>query len=75
MIYAQFFQQGLGIERGKLVEACGDRSVVIMDGRSPQRHAGWAREECLKRGYAGWQLFKGESFTRSRPVSEICEVM
>lgn len=71
MIYAQFFHRS-ALDENALVEACGDRSVVIYDGR---RRADWigqdAKAECLKRGYDAWQIFRGETFTRSAPISQI----
>lgn len=73
MFYAQFFQAS-ALDSTKLIEATGDRSVVIMDGRSKARHRVWAKEECLKRGYLAWQLMRGESFTRSSPTSQVEKV-
>ena len=72
MIYVQFFQEPVG--GGKLIEACGDRSVVILDARSPERHRGWARFECMSRGFKAWQLMKGPRFTDSQPISEIVKM-
>lgn len=69
MIYAQFYHYGLS---GNLVEACGDRAVVIIDARLKSRTIGEiAADECKKRGYAAWAIFKGESFTNSVRVSHI----
>lgn len=69
MIYAQFYHYGL---YGNLVEACGDRSVVIIDARLRNATVGKiAAKECKKRGYDAWAIFKGESFTNSVRVSEI----
>jgi len=69
MIYAQFYHYDLS---GDLVEACGDRSVVIIDARLKSRTIGEiAAEECKKRGYIAWAIFKGGSFTNSAIVSEI----
>ncbi len=71
MIYAQFFQQS-ATNQEDLIEACGDRSVVILDGRfSGTAHRQWAREECSKRGYKAWQLMKGAQFTNAKPVGEL----
>lgn len=73
MIYAQFFQKSAISD--KITEACGDRSVVIIDGRLSANHvAQIARQECKKRGYLAWQIFKGESFTRSRAISSMFKV-
>ena len=69
MIYAQFYHYGLS---GNLVEACGDRSVVIIDARLKSRTIGEiAAEECKKRGYVAWAIFMGESFTNSVRVSNV----
>lgn len=69
MIYAQFYHYDLS---GNLAEACGDRSVVIIDARLKPRTIGEiAADECKKRGYVAWAIFKGESFTNSVRVSHI----
>lgn len=69
MIYAQFYHYDLS---GNLAEACGDRSVVIIDARLRKATVGKiAAEECEKRGYVAWAIFKGERFTNSVRVSEI----
>jgi len=73
MIYAQFFQPS-AIDRTKLIEATGDRSVIILDGRVCRTtHRKWAREECASRGYKAWQLMKGQRFNDSQPISELVE--
>ena len=69
MIYAQFYDYKLD---GKLDEAMGDRSVVIMDCRMSSRNIGQIAEaECRKRKHAAWRIFRGESFTRSAPMSQL----
>jgi hypothetical protein len=30
-----------------------------------------AAAECQRRGYIAWRIFKGESFTRSAPISQL----
>ena len=68
MIYAQFYHYDLA---GELAEACGDRSVVIIDARLRMATIGEiAAEECKKRGYVAWAIFRGQSFTNSRPLSD-----
>lgn len=65
MKYIQFYQRS-AINPLEIIEACGDRSVVIVDGRLSNRNIGRiAEDECRKRGYAAWAVFQGESFTRS----------
>jgi hypothetical protein len=74
MIYAQFFQPS-ATDRTKLIEACGDRSVVILDARFCRTaHRSWAQEECASRGYKAWQLMKGPRFSDSRPISDVVEI-
>jgi hypothetical protein len=73
MVYAQFFHES-ALDRTKLIPACGDRAVIILDARSPGYHAVWAKSECISRGFKAWQLNKGRSFTNSVPTSDIIEV-
>lgn len=74
MIYAQFYQRS-AIAPEMLIEACGDRAVIILDGRvKAETNRKIAAEECRRRGYVAWQIFRGETFTRSRPVSGIWPV-
>lgn len=76
MIFAQFYQKAVWpIGTNKVIEACGDRSVIILDGRNTtETHHVLSRSECSKRGYIGYRLFKGDTFTRSKPVSQYIEV-
>lgn len=62
MYFIQFYQTDLS---GKLAEACGDRSVIIYDGRVATRsvHA-FAHEEAMKRGFEAYQLRRGATFSR-----------
>ena len=81
MLYVQFYSMSTGYIPGSSpprfdpaysvpIEACGDRGVIIVDGRlNPERIMRIAREECKKRGFVGLRIFRGESFTRSLPVS------
>lgn len=69
MYYVQFFQRGA--VTGKPIEACGDRAVIVLDGReSKNTMHEFSERECNKRGFIGWQLMKGDTFTRSSPISE-----
>jgi hypothetical protein len=78
MIYAQFYHDSTGwngIDFSgpvKLIPACGDRSVVILDGRQNMAtHRDIALAECRKRGYKGFTLCRGESFTRSAEIRKL----
>ena len=81
MLFAQFYQLSTGYVPGsipprfddaykRLIEACGDRAVIVLDARhSNATNDNIARAECENRGYIGYQIFRGESFIRSRSVS------
>jgi hypothetical protein len=81
MLFAQFYQLSTGYVPGSVpprfddaykmpIEACGDRAVIVLDARhSNATNDNIARNECEKRGYIGYQIFRGETFTSSRAVS------
>jgi hypothetical protein len=70
MIYTQFYQKSAISD--DFIEALGDRSVIILDGRNTRfTHRSISAGECRKRGYLAWRLYSGESFSRSAPISEI----
>jgi hypothetical protein len=74
MKYAQFFYPS-AVNRVELIEACGDRAVIIFDGReSRATHERIARDECAKRGYLAFQIRQGESFSRSNAASLITHI-
>lgn len=79
MIYAQFWQMSVAgywnNNTSSPVEGCGDRSVIILDGRNNvETHHEIARAECVKRGYIGYSLHRGESFTRSSTIAKFQKV-
>ena len=66
MHFAQFYQKAVWpTGSNEIIEATGDRAVIILDGRMgwPIREA-IAREECAKRGYVAYSMHIGDSFTR-----------
>lgn len=68
--YAQFFHRS-AIDQNKIIEACGDRAVIILDGRCSREWMGQtAAEECKKRGYVAWQIHRG-NFRESSPISGV----
>lgn len=71
MYFAQFYQLPVNHGQSDLspIEACGDRSVIILDGREtlPSMHD-TSLIECMKRGYIGFSIHKGDSFTRSAMI-------
>jgi hypothetical protein len=71
MIFAQFFKQS-AIDQNKIIEACGDRAVIVLDGRCSRAWMGQvAAIECKKRGFSHWQIMRGENFLRGvTPISQ-----
>lgn len=71
MIFVQFFIKS-AIDSSQIVEACGDRAVVILDGRVRQdTRDSIAHEVGTQRKYVAYRMYKGETFTRSRPTGPI----
>lgn len=73
MRYIQYFQHSV-VDNTKLVETCGDRGVVILDGRYRISRAIEEGFECngVRRPiYPAFQIFEGDSFTRSKAVTPI----
>lgn len=71
MIFVQFFNKS-AIDPTQIIEACGDRSVVILDGRVRQdTRESIAHEVGVQRKFVAYQMYKGDSFTRSRPTGPI----
>lgn len=78
--YAQFFQWSTGYIAGtippqfgkpKLIESCGDRSIINIDARLAKSTIGEiAAIECEKRGYVAWQIIRGHSLRDAKPVSQ-----
>ena len=70
MRFIQYFE----LFNNKLVEACGDRSVVIIDGRY---RISRCHEDAIelngkrRPNYDAYQIWEGESLLRSKPISDI----
>lgn len=73
MLFAQFYQKSaIGPE---IIEACGDRSVIIYDARVRRETTiDDAKKECARRGYQAFAMFHGETFTRSTRITSIQKV-
>lgn len=73
MLFAQFYQKSaIGPE---IIEACGDRSVVICDARLRRETTiEDAKKECARRGYQAFAMFHGETFTRSTRITSIQKI-
>lgn len=78
MQFAEFYHPSTGWN-GKdfsgpvtLIPACGSDSVLVIDGRfSRARANAEARRVCLARGWNGYTLNAGETFTRSRVIQPL----
>ena len=71
MYFAAFYQNPVNYGQRDLspIEACGDRAVIILDGRNrPMDKLAIAAQECIKRGYIGFTLHMGETFTRASMI-------
>lgn len=63
MYFASFYQAS--VMTGEPIEACGDRSVIILDGRQHAAdHHRIAAQTARERGYIGYSLHKGETLNR-----------
>lgn len=81
--YAQFFKNSTGYIAGtippqyseehvELIEALGDRGIIVLDGRmSLYNMKSIARIECEKRGFKAFQIIKGSSLLNTSPVTKI----
>jgi len=75
MVCIQYFHKG--VISGQNIPACGDRAVVVLDGRQTiktwnqdaVRFNGYRRES-----YTAYQIMRGESFTRSQPITGIVDL-
>lgn len=72
MYYIQYFNGTT-----KESEACGDRAVVILDGRNSLQTM---KNEAIEFNgyrrpvYSAYQIFKGETFTRSQSITGIIPI-
>ena len=67
MHYAEFYHDADGNQPG-----CGDRSVLILDGREALHlQVEHAQDWCKRYKYKSFRLMKGESFTRSKAISTV----
>lgn len=77
-VFAQFFNMSCGAwpefkeDSKRLIEACGDRSVIQVDARLTDCNIRQiAHDECIKRNYLAWQLLKGSSLSDAKTVGQI----
>ncbi len=86
MKFAQFYKKSTGYVAGSIppkfdpahvkpIEALGSDGVTVMDGRfSLNTQHMVAKEICRQRGFLGYTLHEGASFSVNRKVSEYKEV-
>ena len=87
MIYAEFYHLSTGYIEGtippqfsdnarKPIPACGSDSVLKIDGRLNMRNRVLiATDVCRKRGFLGFTLNAGASFSRSREIRKYQSVV
>jgi len=74
MVYVQYYERN---SSGELQEAIGDRGVVVLDGRNSletMKSDAVAFNGERRPVFDGYRIFKGYSFTRSAPITEIIEL-
>lgn len=75
MRYIQYYNNGA--VSGKLIEACSDRAVVIVDGRLKLDHV-TVIAQCTnghnRPQYDAFAIFEGDSFLRSKRVTDITKL-
>lgn len=68
MRFVQFYGRS-AVNPAEVIEACGDRAVIVLDAReSFSRQLDYCESQCRLRGYVGFSVHAGESFSRSRIV-------
>lgn len=71
MVFVQYYDIDLA---GKLSECCGDRAVVVLDGRNSletMHKDAKAFNGVNRPEYKAYRIYKGESFSRSNPITNI----
>jgi hypothetical protein len=71
MTYIQYFERS-ACDPTKFIETCGDRGVIITDGRynlETLERVGRDNNGIHRPFYHAFQIFKGESLLRSKAVS------
>lgn len=82
MVFIQYFHYAVpgpwnDHAKNELIETCGDRGVVILDGRTSlatMHHDARNFNSDVLRQYPAYQLFKGETLTRSHSISEVIKL-
>jgi len=80
MYFIQFYTRAVPtIHNGyseRLIEACGDRAVIIVDGReSSESHQRIAYDECKKRGFSAYSVKRGRTFDDASQIVPVTLVV
>lgn len=71
MLFIQYFTRS-ATDPKRLVEAVGDRAVIVLDARRRETvHHAIAMDEGERRGFPAYCLMRGDSFTRAVRVSGV----
>ncbi len=73
MVYAEFYHKSAVSD--ELIPGCGDRSVLILDGRNrleTMHH--FAKDFARKHGWLAYTINRGDSIIRSKPVTKVMPV-
>lgn len=85
--YATFYTMSTGYVEGscppefddnnrKPIEACGDRSIIIIDGRTTKTNAQEiAKYACIVRGYVGYVLHHGDNIRDMKAIADYQSVI
>jgi len=67
--YAEFYSS---TNENRIILACGDRSVIRLDGRLAVKNMRKiAEQECIKRNFVAWRIIMGPSLLRCKPVTVV----
>ncbi len=72
MVFVQYYRYGC--ITGELIQACGDRSIFILDGRNSLTtmiNDSIKANKLPDRKYPAFQIFKGDNLLRSYPINNI----
>ena len=66
MTYAQFYDKAIyPINSTELIEVCGDRGIIYLDGRESLQSQIELCEQCAhERNYQGYKIYKGDTINR-----------
>jgi len=70
-IYIEFYRKN----KSSYSEVVGDRGIILIDGRlSLFNQQSVAFDECLKRGFDGYQVLQGDNLLSARPIGNFVKI-